>query len=151
MRFREKFRVEKLYPKQYPEHSVFRNFSAHIFGFGTNYQPILLTMLALNSSGMFYNVPEYQDLRRTFGDCYGGLISTIAHNLCVSIQEIDGVKVKLPHPSFYMQDEPSKNGIHFPNIQLEEVNNIFFLFTVFNFKIFSEKRFSFSCYSSCNF
>jgi secreted protein with Ig-like and vWFA domain len=66
----------------------------HAFGYGADHDSTLLRGVM---NGSFYFVEGVDDLRGSFGDCLGGLLSVVAQNILVTLEGVNGATIKKVH------------------------------------------------------
>ena len=66
----------------------------HAFGYGADHDSTLLRGIV---NGSFYFVEGVDDLRGSFGDCLGGLLSVVAQNITVTLEGVNGTIKKVHH------------------------------------------------------
>jgi hypothetical protein len=66
----------------------------HAFGYGADHDSTLLRGVM---NGSFYFVEGVDDLRGSFGDCLGGLLSVVAQNITVTLEGVNGTIIQKVH------------------------------------------------------
>lgn len=61
--------------------------TTHVFGYGTDHNSDMLRAISeASSGGSYYFVSTPDDVKTAFGDCLGGLLSTAAQNITVTLK-----------------------------------------------------------------
>ena len=68
-------------------------FSINTFGFGSDHDPILLKAIADKAGGIYYYIQDESKLAMQFADCFGGLVSTVAQNIELRIDTVNGTRM----------------------------------------------------------
>jgi len=76
-------------------------FSVHIntFGFGANHNNELLDKIAESFDGMYYYVENEEAIVEGFANCLGGMLSTVAQEITVTVKPALGIKDLKVHKS----------------------------------------------------
>jgi len=82
----------------------------HTFGFGSDHDATLLRKIADSSEGTYYYVQTAEDVTECFGSCLGGLLSTCAQQISLTIgASLPGVRIKKVHVARRQTEvEPSR-------------------------------------------
>jgi Mg-chelatase subunit ChlD len=64
-------------------------FTINTFGFSHHHDPELMSAIAHEKDGNFYFIEELETIDECFADCLGGLLSVVADNVTVDIQEVE--------------------------------------------------------------
>lgn len=65
-------------------------FSLYTFGYGSSHEATLLKSLAEVGNGMYYFIESNEAVPSSFGDCLGGLLTTCAQNLELTLHAAPG-------------------------------------------------------------
>ena len=69
------------------------NFTVNTFGFGSDHNAHMLKEISRVGNGLFYYIQNSDQIPRIFNNCLGGLLSTIAQNISISIQTLSGATI----------------------------------------------------------
>lgn len=100
-----------------------QGFRLHSFGFGSNHNADLLQQLAERFDGMYFFMEREESIKSCFANCLGGLMTTVALDIEVSIQ----FNPECQNGKVYKDDVTVVDGIHkvhFADLQSEEKRNI---------------------------
>ena len=68
-------------------------FTVSTFGFGSDHNAHMLKEISRVGNGLFYCIQTVDQIPRIFAICLGGLLSTIAQNISISIQTLSGATI----------------------------------------------------------
>jgi len=100
-----------------------QGFRLHSFGFGSNHNADLLQQLAERFDGMYFFMEREESIKSCFANCLGGLMTTVALDIEVSIQ----FNPECQNGKVYKDDVTVVDGlhkVHFADLQSEEKRNI---------------------------
>lgn len=106
------------------QNPVPEGFRLHTFGFGSNHNTTLLESLAESFDGMYYFMRDEDAIKAGFANCLGGLLSTVAQNIDISLQfspEISNFKI---HKDDVTTDSNGRPMVSFADLQSEEKRHI---------------------------
>ena len=69
------------------------DFTVNTFGFGSDHNAHMLKEISRVGNGLFYYIKTVDQIRCIFINCLGGLLSTIAQNISISIQTLNGATI----------------------------------------------------------
>lgn len=70
------------------------NLSIQCFGYGCDHSSSTMQSIAFRSpGGLYYFVPDAESIAGTFGECLGGIFSTVAHSVKVEVEAYDGCRL----------------------------------------------------------
>jgi hypothetical protein len=96
------------------------------FGYGADHDPELLKSIAEKSNGMYFFVEKPEEIPKTFADCLGGLLSTVAKDVVIRIEAGTGIVIKKILTK-YSTTEIAAGGVYeikFSDIQSQEHRDI---------------------------
>lgn len=99
-------------------------FRLHTFGFGASHNTTLLQTLAERFEGMYYYMEDEEAIKAGFANCLGGLLSTVAQNIDVSIQFNPALTNCKVHKDNCKVDSEGEYHITFADLQSEEKRDI---------------------------
>lgn len=103
------------------------DYSIYTFGYGSDHQATLLKSLAEIGRGMYYFIDTNEAVPPSFGDCLGGLLTTVAQNMTLTLTATDGrchiTKVETTRPVVLAPGGTSAT-ITLGDIQAEEVRDL---------------------------
>ena len=68
-------------------------FTVSTLGFGSDHNAHMLKEISRVGNGLFYCIQTVDQIPRIFANCLGGLLSTIAQNISISIQTLSGATI----------------------------------------------------------
>lgn len=98
------------------------------FGYGSSHNSDLLEKMAERFDGMYYYAKDPKSINEGFATCLGGLMSTVATNLQLSLTPLNGVKAIKVLSDFPITMKNTTVTIHIGEIQSEEHRHILFEF-----------------------
>jgi len=102
------------------------NCTINTFGYGSNHNSDLLEKLAERFDGMYYFMKDNHSINEGFATCLGGLMSTVATNLQLSVRPINGAEnVKILN-DFTVSTQEGILTANLGDIQSEEKRHILF-------------------------
>lgn len=76
------------------EREMPENLSIQCFGYGSDHSSSLLQSIAFRSpGGLYFFVQDSDSIAGTFGECLGGIFSTVAHSVKVEVEAFDGCRL----------------------------------------------------------
>ena len=89
------------------ELGVSEGVSINCFGFGADHDPELMADIADLRDGNFYFIEELETIDKTFVDCLGGLLSSIAQNVTLRIKSEEGMRISQAygHPNMWKKED----------------------------------------------
>jgi len=96
------------------------------FGYGSSHNSDLLEKMAERFDGMYYYVKDAEAINEGFATCLGGLMSTVATNLQLSLTPLNGAKGINVLSDFPITVKNSTVTIQIGEIQSEEHRHILF-------------------------
>jgi len=97
------------------------------FGYGSNHNSDMLEKLADRFDGMYYFIKDAESINEGFATCLGGLMSTVATNLQLSVIPLNGAgNVKILNDFPVSQDQGTVTT-NLGDIQSEEKRHIVFV------------------------
>jgi len=100
-----------------------QGFRLHTFGFGSNHNATLLQQLAENFDGMYFFMQDEESIKSGFANCLGGLMTTVALNIEVSVQ----FNPECANGKLFKDNVTEIDGVHnvtFADLQSEEKRNL---------------------------
>eukprot|EP01114_Cavostelium_apophysatum_P017474 TRINITY_DN5198_c0_g1_i5.p1 TRINITY_DN5198_c0_g1~~TRINITY_DN5198_c0_g1_i5.p1 ORF type:complete len:573 (+),score=118.31 TRINITY_DN5198_c0_g1_i5:213-1931(+) len=71
------------------------------FGYGIDHDSTMLQEISFSSKGgVYYFIETIDSIAATFGECLAGILSTVAHNISVSVVAEDGCRIVNIHTKF---------------------------------------------------
>jgi len=98
------------------------------FGYGSSHNSDLLEKMAERFDGMYYYVKDAESINEGFATCLGGLMSTVATNLQLSLTPLNGAKDIKILSDFPKTLKDATVTVHIGDIQSEEHRHILFEF-----------------------
>ena len=68
-------------------------FTVNTFGFGSDHDAHILKEISRVGNGLFYYIKTVDQIPQIFTNCLGGLLSTLAQNISISIQTLSGATI----------------------------------------------------------
>merc|ERR1719320_1729470 len=96
------------------------------FGYGSNHNSDFLEKLAERFDGMYYFIKDTDAINEGFATCLGGLMSTVATNLQLSLTPLNGAKGIKVLSDFPITVKNTTVTIQIGEIQSEEHRHILF-------------------------
>ncbi|XP_078153177.1 uncharacterized protein LOC144548389 [Carex rostrata] len=104
------------------------NVPVHTFGFGNDHDPKVLKAIANNSLGGTYSDVRVDNLTLAFSQCLGGLLSVVAQDLTVTINQIkDNSTIRQVYAGSYLKSMDNTAGpvtITFGDIYIQEIRKV---------------------------
>lgn len=126
--------LEKLREGRRTEEQPSHSCSINCFGYGNKHNEQLLGQLATNFDGLYYYVKDPLAISEGFATCLGGIISTCATNLELSLTPVNGAKDIVLVSNFpelkKTKVERESATVRLGDIQEEEHRHIVFKFTL---------------------
>lgn len=96
------------------------------FGYGSSHNSDLLEKLAERFDGMYYFIKDTDAINEGFATCLGGLMSTVATNLQLSLTPLNGAKKVHILNDFVVKTQDGVTTATLGDIQSEEKRHILF-------------------------
>ena len=109
--------------------NVFRGhntFTVNTFGFGSDHNAFMLKEISRVGNGLFYYIQTTDQIPEIFTNCLGGLLSTIAQNISISIKTLSGAIIKeiLSKNTPKLSDGNKQGTVSMGDMQSEEEKDI---------------------------
>jgi len=98
------------------------------FGYGSSHNTELLEKLAEKFDGLYYYVKDAEGIKEGFASCLGGLMSTVATNLQLTVTPLNGSKNVKILSDFKNETKKKSTVAKIGDIQSEESRHIVFSF-----------------------
>ncbi|XP_047141988.1 uncharacterized protein sll0103 isoform X1 [Hydra vulgaris] len=98
--------------------------SIYTFGFGSNHNAQMLKEISDAGSGMYYYIENVDMIAEAFGQCLGGLLSTVAQGIQVEIMMENKVSIKKVHSNQPTEKQGSSIKINMGDLQSEESRDV---------------------------
>eukprot|EP00768_Dysnectes_brevis_P000204 gnl/Dysnectes_brevis/1044_a1164_1665.p1 GENE.gnl/Dysnectes_brevis/1044_a1164_1665~~gnl/Dysnectes_brevis/1044_a1164_1665.p1 ORF type:complete len:524 (-),score=207.14 gnl/Dysnectes_brevis/1044_a1164_1665:464-2035(-) len=90
------------------------------FGFGADHESEFLEELATEAGGAYFYIRDEEEIRDAFADCVGGLLSTIATGMRLTVEARAGRVLEAYHSSFPSAMEGAVLTVELGDLQGEE-------------------------------
>jgi len=106
--------------------------TVYTFGFGSDHDARMLKAISDAGNGMYYLVENEENIGESFAHCLGGLASTVAQGIQMTVTAKQGVSIKGVHTTrSYEHIIPNKSiKINIGDLQAEESRDVVFELTV---------------------
>ena len=101
-------------------------FTVNTFGFGSDHNAYMLKEISRAGNGLFYYIQNTDQIPEIFSNCLGGLLSTIAQDISISIQTSNGAVIKeiLSKSTPKLSDRNMQGIVSMGDMQSEEERDI---------------------------
>ena len=101
-------------------------FTVNTFGFGSDHNADMLKEISRVGNGLFYYIKSTDQIPEIFTNCLGGLLSTIAQNISISIRTLNGAVIKeiLSKNTPKLSDGNKQGTVSMGDMQSEEDKDI---------------------------
>lgn len=102
--------------------------SIHTFGFGSDHNSVMLKTISDSSNGLYFYIEDIEKIPLQFGNCIGGLISTVATNIKLEVEIIGNTKISKLYSGYRFEtvENEKKYKIFINDLQEEERRDILF-------------------------
>ena len=101
-------------------------FTVNTFGFGSDHNAHMLKEISRVGNGLFYYIKTVDQIPQIFTNCLGGLLSTLAQNISISIQTLSGATINkiLSKNTPKLSDDNKQGTVSMGDMQSEEEKDI---------------------------
>ena len=101
-------------------------FTVNTFGFGSDHNAHMLKEISRVGNGLFYYIQNIDQIPQIFTNCLGGLLSTLAQNISISIQTLSGATINkiLSKNTPKLSDDNKQGTVSMGDMQSEEEKDI---------------------------
>ncbi|XP_065663790.1 uncharacterized protein LOC136085890 [Hydra vulgaris] len=98
--------------------------SIYTFGFGSDHNAQMLKEISDAGNGMYYFIENVDKIAEAFGQCLGGLLSTVAQGIQLEIMTENRVSIKKVHSNQPTEKQGSSIKINMGDLQSEESRDV---------------------------
>ena len=104
----------------------YNDFTVNTFGFGSDHNAHMLKEISRVGNGLFYYIQNTDQIPQIFTNCLGGLLSTLAQNISISIQTLSGATINkiFSKNTPKLSDNNNQGTVWMGDMQSEEVKDI---------------------------
>eukprot|EP01137_Pigoraptor_chileana_P000309 Opistho-2@36279 len=100
--------------------------TVYTFGFGSDHDAMMLKAISETGRGMYYFIRGGEDIASSFADCLGGLLSTVAQGITLTLKPANGSAITKIHHVGKVSTVDGTSKIEICDLQSEEERNILF-------------------------